>query len=303
MRSPKVSIILPIYNGESTLDATLQSLFLQTFKNFEIICCLDGCSDKSEQIVQNYSEIYKNLIIIKNKKNLGLGPTLNRLFAITKGEFVAMAEQDDIYYPERIELQVEIFEKYQEIGMVSGVADFWDGNSIKSRFPGILLRNGQYPKGENMFMYTYREQIKVVNSCMMVRKKIHIENGLYFTQHFKSISVDWTYILRFSLVSNIYGINKSLVRLDRRTNRKSVTSDKKKQFAAARELIRSFLFEKKEMITNEDFRYAMNTQRLLEIGHYKFTKYSICIMWYYLVFGRDSRFLENFKKKFSRIWN
>src|SRR5690606_4738311 len=112
----------------------------------------------------------------------------------------------------------------------------------------------------------YRQQSKIVNSCMMFRKAVHIDNGLYFSKHYPSISVDWSYFLRFSLVSKVYGISKSLVRLDRRSERNSVTTQKEKQHQAARELIRSFCYEYPDIISVKDYRYSMTTQHLMELS-------------------------------------
>src|SRR5690606_23398172 len=159
------------------------------------------------------------LIILKNSINRGLGPTMNRLVQQAKGEYVAIAEQDDYYYPERLERQIAVLDHDDCIGLVSGIAEFWNGQRVTGHFPGMLFKGQSYPEGVDMFLLNYRNHLKVVNSCIMFRKAVHIDNGLYFTQHYPSVSVDWAYILRFSLVSKIHGLHHILVRLDRRGNR------------------------------------------------------------------------------------
>ena len=272
---PKVSIILPVYNGVKTLKTTLNSICNQTFQDFELVCCIDGSKDGSESLLWSFQNKIKNLKIIRNFENLGLGATMNRLMANTQGEYVAIAEQDDYYYPERLELQVEVLDSRTDVGLVSGISEFWDGKKVVTKFPGILLSGKQYPIGKEMFLLNYRKQIKVVNSCTMIRKSVHIDNGLYFSKHYPSISVDWSYILRFSMVSKIYGIHKPLVRLDRRINRESVTSNKEKQFLASRQLLASFRYEYPNIVTNKDYQYALNTQLIMELNHMPFVKYVI----------------------------
>jgi glycosyltransferase involved in cell wall biosynthesis len=224
----KLSVILPIYNGEKTLKNTLQSLVNQTFKEFELVVCIDGSKDTSLEIVKSFSVNFSKLKILINEENLGLGPTMNKLVANATGQLIAVAEQDDFYYEYRLEEQVSIFDKMPQIGMVSGIADFYNGEKINFRFPGILVSEKQYPKGKEMFLLNYKNQVKVANSCMMFRKEVHVNNGLYFSKHYPNVGIDWSYVLRFSLVSEIYGIPKSLVLLDRRNDRNSITANKEK---------------------------------------------------------------------------
>ena len=292
-----VSIILPVYNGAQTLSITLESLLAQTFEDFELIACIDGGNDDSEAILSQYSKRFKKLTILKNDENKGLGPTLNRLVFHSKGDYIAIAEQDDYYYPERLEQQVKILNSDQTIGLVSGIAEFWNGNDVSTLFPGILVNGNQYPEGADMFKLNYINQIKVVNSCMMFRKSVHIENGLYFTKHYPSISVDWTYILRFSLVSKIHGIHKVLVRLDRRPERDSVTSNKLKQFSATRELLRSMAYEYQNIITNADYKIAMRTQNVMEINSKSGLEYLLVWLKYFLMYPFEKRYIRSMSKR------
>ncbi|QQX76784.1 MULTISPECIES: glycosyltransferase family 2 protein [Aequorivita] len=298
----KVSVILPIYNGERTLEATLKSLAAQTFQDFELIACIDGTNDGSEEILKNFNSAFSKMTIIKNEINRGLGPTMNRLVANTIGEYVAIAEQDDYYYPNRLQLQADLLDAKSDIGLVSGIAEFWNGEKVTSHFPGILVHGEQYPEGKELFLLNYRNQIKVVNSCIMFKKGVHIDNGLYFTQHYPSISIDWTYILRFSLVSKIHGLHEVLVRLDRRTERTSVTSNKKKQFAATRELLRSFAYEHPAIVSMADYQYAYRTQLLLELGHTSRFQFVVKGFLLSLWFFRDKRFFQKVKGKLYNIF-
>jgi glycosyltransferase involved in cell wall biosynthesis len=293
----KLSIILPIYNGEKTLAGTLESLANQSYKDFELIACIDGTMDNSINILNQFKEKFKQLLILENPVNMGLGATMNKLVSHSSGQYIGVAEQDDLYVSERFALQVEILDTYPTVGLVSGIADFWDGEKISFRFPGLLVNGKQYPQGKELFRWMYREQCKIVNSCMMFRKSVHINNGLYFSKHYPSISVDWSYFLRFSLVSEVYGIHKTLVRLDRRRNRSSVTTYKELQFLAARELIRAFKYEFPDLITKQDYSYAVNTQRLMELGHYSKLKFFFLGFYFLLQNPSDLRFFKKIKKK------
>jgi len=295
----KVSIILPVYNGESTLTQTLDSLAAQTYTDFELITCIDGTYDKSSEIIKSYSDQFNSLKIIQNAKNRGLGPTMNRLVYNTSGEYIAIAEQDDFYYPDRIEKQVQVLNDKQEVGIVSGIAEFWNGERVNFKFPGILVSGKSYPQGEELFLLNYRKGVKVVNSCMMFRKQMHVDNGLYFTQHYPSLGVDWTYILRASLVTQVYGIKDVLVKLDRRPERGSLTTKKDKMFKASRELIRSIKYEFGGLITEEDYKFAMNTQRQLELGFLGGINFLIKGVFYWMMY-QDKRLIKKIIDKIKK---
>lgn len=296
----KVSVILPVYNGEKTIQKTLDSLKNQTYKDFELVCCIDGSNDASIEIIESNRADFQSLSILKNDKNLGLGSTMNRLVSNTLGEYIAIAEQDDFYYKDRLKLQVDVLNNKHDVGLVSGIADFWNGDKITFRFPGLLVNNEQYPKGEAFFLLNYKYQIKVANSCVMFRKSVHIDHGLYFSKHYPNVSVDWSYILRFCLVSDVYGINRSLVLLDRSIDRNSVTSNKLKQYTAARELIRSFYYEYPTLISKRDYKFALTTQYLMELSNFNKFKMIVYFIYFFIQNPSDGRFLKFLNKKFNK---
>ncbi|MDQ3536304.1 MAG: glycosyltransferase, partial [Bacteroidota bacterium] len=205
-------------------------------------------------------------------KNMGLGRTLNKLISYSNpnAPYIAIAEQDDWYYPYRLEKQVKFLDENPEIGLVSGIADHINGKETYARFPGLLVRGLQYPKDPvEMLKLNFREKIKVQQTCMMFRRSVHIDNGLYFSQHFHTIPIDWMYILRFCMISPIHGLHESLVKKDRIEGRASATTNVKKVHRNDRELIRSAYWEFSHILTKKDYKYALNT-KILEEGKIDF---------------------------------
>jgi hypothetical protein len=133
----------------------------------------------------------------------------------------------------------------------------------------------------------------------MFRKQMHVDNGLYFTQHYPSLGVDWTYILRASLVTQVYGIKDVLVKLDRRPERGSLTTKKDKMFKASRELIRSIKYEFGGLITEEDYKFAMNTQRQLELGYLGGINFLIKGVFYWMMY-QDKRLIKKIIDKIKK---
>jgi glycosyltransferase involved in cell wall biosynthesis len=105
MKLPKISVLVPIYNGSSYLSETLNSLLTQTFDNFELLAIDDGSTDASSDIVRSFKDERMRLI---QKRNSGLCETLNLGIALANAPYIARCDQDDISLPDRLERQLRV---------------------------------------------------------------------------------------------------------------------------------------------------------------------------------------------------
>ncbi len=99
----KVSIIVPIYNGEKYLERCLDSLVKQTYKNIEILCLNDGSTDGSIKILKKYQK-KDNRIIVIDKENSGVSDTRNIGIDKASGKYICFCDCDDLYEENYIEL-------------------------------------------------------------------------------------------------------------------------------------------------------------------------------------------------------
>ena len=104
MKNPLVSIIIPVYNGENYVKDAIDSALTQTYKNIEIIVVNDGSTDKTEQILH----LYGTKIRYFNKTNGGVSSALNLAIEKSKGLYISWLSHDDLYYPQKIEKQVNV---------------------------------------------------------------------------------------------------------------------------------------------------------------------------------------------------
>ncbi len=105
----KISILLSSYNGEKYLKEQLDSLFAQTYKNFEIIVRDDGSTDKTKYILNEYEKNYPNKvqIIEDGIGNLGSSKSFMKLLEYSSDcEYVMFCDQDDVWLPEKIEMSI-----------------------------------------------------------------------------------------------------------------------------------------------------------------------------------------------------
>lgn len=127
---PRISVLMGIYNCASTLPEALDSLYAQTYKDFQIIMCDDGSKDNTYEIAKSYAEIHDNIILIQNECNKGLNYTLNRCLALADTELIARMDGDDISMPNRFEVEIEFLDEHPDFGVVSTPCTYFDENGI-----------------------------------------------------------------------------------------------------------------------------------------------------------------------------
>ena len=126
-QKPLVSVIMGIYNCESTLSEAIESILNQTFTEWELILCDDGSTDNTYQVASKYLNLYPDkIVLIQNDHNRGLNFTLNHCLSVAKGEYIARMDGDDICSPERFEVEVNELIKNPEIAIVSTDMGYFD---------------------------------------------------------------------------------------------------------------------------------------------------------------------------------
>jgi glycosyltransferase involved in cell wall biosynthesis len=105
-KSPQLSVLMPVYNGEAYLVAAVESILQQSYDNFDFIIINDGSTDKSLEILQKFSKNDKRIKLI-SRENKGLVHTLNEGLALIHTPFIARMDADDIALPMRFEKQMQ----------------------------------------------------------------------------------------------------------------------------------------------------------------------------------------------------
>lgn len=128
---PKISVLMPVYNGEKYLKEAMDSVLAQTFTDFEFIIINDGSKDKSLEIIKSYTD--PRIILIDNGFNKGLITSLNTGLARCSGLYTARLDQDDIALPERFSIQNEFLDNNENMDVVGSWTECIDprGKSIK----------------------------------------------------------------------------------------------------------------------------------------------------------------------------
>ena len=131
---PLISVVIPVFNGEITIQETIESVLNQTFSDFEIIVINDGSTDSTLEIVSNILDPRLNVLTYPNA---GLAASRNRGITLSKGEYIAFLDADDLWTPDKLEAQLDLLQANSE----AAVAYSWT-NCIDKQ--NSFLRRGYY---------------------------------------------------------------------------------------------------------------------------------------------------------------
>src|SRR5919112_5909956 len=99
---PRVTIGLPVYNGERFLEQALDGLLAQTFTDFELIISDNASTDRTPEICQAYAARDSRIRYVRQPENIGAGPNHNILVPMARGEYFKWASHDDLYDPDLV---------------------------------------------------------------------------------------------------------------------------------------------------------------------------------------------------------
>ena len=160
--NPKVTVLMPVYNGEKYLREAIDSILNQTFTDFEFLIINDGSTDSSVEIINSYDD--SRIRLIHNEKNLKLVASLNKGMDLARGKYIARMDCDDISLPDRIEKQVIFMDENPDI-VVTGT---WVENiDINGDFINIV----KPPVGGDMESLYWRPS-PLIHPSVMMQKNI-----------------------------------------------------------------------------------------------------------------------------------
>lgn len=134
---PRVTIGLPIYNGQNYLAQTMDSILAQTYRDFEIIISDNASTDQTESICREYAARDARVHYYRNETNIGASANYNRVFELGQGAYFKWAAHDDLLAPTYLERCVEVLDRYPDVVLAYTQAKAIDdkGNIVKI-YPG-----------------------------------------------------------------------------------------------------------------------------------------------------------------------
>jgi glycosyltransferase involved in cell wall biosynthesis len=170
-RFPLVSVIVPVYNAAKFLRETLESILGQTYTTFEIIAVNDGSTDSSLKILEEYAHQIQCI----HQENQGVAIARNVGVEWSLGSYVAFCDADDIWFPRKLEWQMDIVKRHPCVGVVAGFMEKIDelGRTLDSgQKPSDL-----YDQPRNLKQVLLMEGNLIGMSTSLIRKEIFQEIG------------------------------------------------------------------------------------------------------------------------------
>ncbi len=217
--SPKVSVLLPVYNAATYLREAVESILGQSFTDFEFLIINDGSTDASEEIIESYLD--SRIRYIKNEKNIGLVATLNRGIELATGEYIARMDADDISLPERFARQVAYMDQHPEVGACGTAFQFFGDSEYISRNPEdfrqafTLLSNNS----------------SLGHPTSMIRRSVLMQHHIRYEEEYE-YAADFAFWIRISQVSYLSSLPDVLLRYRWHADNMSKTDPSRKQAKA-----------------------------------------------------------------------
>lgn len=196
VQSPRVSVIMPVYNTEKFVKRAIDSILGQTFQDLELIVVDDGSTDRSREIIGSYASDPRVRIVF-NETNLGESGARNRAIPLAQGEFIAMMDSDDYSMPERLRKQVAFLDAHPEISFCGTWYDVVDEQ-------GKLLRHWTAPADHPTIMASFFFANRIGHNTIMMRRKEFMDAGEWYTPGHHAADFDlWVRLIRKMRFANI----------------------------------------------------------------------------------------------------
>ena len=177
-----VSIIIPAFNSEKTIETAINSVLSQTYSNYEIIIIDDSSTDRTLQTIKDLYDNDKKIKILCNEKNLGSGETRNYGIREANGEFIAFLDADDEWYPHKLEEQILIFENH-DVALVCSGYDIAhrDGRVYRRKQPLEILSYHELLKTNDIGCLTAIYSAKKIGKQYMLGLRKRQDYALWLT--------------------------------------------------------------------------------------------------------------------------
>jgi glycosyltransferase involved in cell wall biosynthesis len=224
--TPRVSVIIPTYNRAAYLREAIDSVLGQTFVDFELIVVDDGSTDNTKEVV---ASIEDSRIFYKYQENSGVAAARNTGITISKGEYIAFLDSDDVWLPHNLEIKVRSLDTHPAAGLVCS-----DAYILDSHFCHILGRRWHNRELHDWvdikiaIKYPLQTMLRrgcfiTPQACVMRRKVFNLTG--YFDESL-STHEDWDLFIRIIQNFPIEILDTPLLKIRRHENSLSANWDK-----------------------------------------------------------------------------
>jgi glycosyltransferase involved in cell wall biosynthesis len=213
-KSPKISVVMPVYNAFNYVEESIKSILNQTYTDFELIILNDKSTDNSLDILKKMAASDQRIILVDKEKNSGPAVVRNQGVETSKGNYIAFMDADDISLPNRFEKQIQLLDNHPEIEVCGSWFTLF-GESIEDQ------QIEHYENHDDLKVH-FLNECYIGNPTVMCRKEVFKSgqfDGTYFPMD------DYELWARLIAKHHFYNIQESLLRY--RWHETNISSTKK----------------------------------------------------------------------------
>ena len=203
--TPKVTVLVSVYNDEKYIYSSIKSILDQTYKDFELLIIDDNSSDKTPEILSGFND--DRIKIYNTGKNIGIPKSLNIGLKLARGKYIARTDSDDLSYPNRLKEQIDFLEKNDQFALMATRTKVIDKD-------GNLIGFWKQETMPELIFYTLSYTNCLTSSSVIFNKKKILELGGY--DESRNCLEDYELWYRVSRKFKIYTLPKYLVKYRKR---------------------------------------------------------------------------------------
>lgn len=174
---PEVSVILPFYNAEESLSASIESILSQDYEHFELILIDNNSTDGSYEIAVQYASEDSRINLV-SENSLGIVNAINTGIEQCRGKFIARMDADDVSLPERLSRQHKFLQKNPDTGLVACCAEYQGDKDLYFGFLEYVAWNNKLITHDDISMNRFVES-PIIHPTVMFRKELIEKYGPY----------------------------------------------------------------------------------------------------------------------------
>jgi glycosyltransferase involved in cell wall biosynthesis len=192
--APLVSVVIPAYNAERFLARAMRSALAQTYTNLELIVVDDGSTDGTAEVTRSFRDPRVQYL---SQPNQGQGAARNHGIRVSAGRYVTFLDADDVYLPEKVQQQIEFFERQEGYEVV-----FCNALHFYSRCPARLLGRKATARSDDIFQNLLKSSFINPNTMMVVGDTLR--RGFLFREE-RYYPEEWDLCLRLARAGCRFG--------------------------------------------------------------------------------------------------
>jgi len=199
-RSPEISVVMPVYNGEKYLKEAIESILNQTYKDFELLIVYDESTDDTLSIIQGFQEQDVRVDLINGDKE-GISGALNKGIEKARGKYIARLDADDVSLPTRFETQID---HMKSLGL-----DICGGHSLLIDSDGKINGIGVVPRSHDLCGLSMMFMVPFAHSSVMILKGFLTDSSLKYEGKYEDFDM---WIRMFSAGAKFGNVDDIVIR-------------------------------------------------------------------------------------------